>query len=105
MADEGWEARMAARAAARRVERPQDFWDWDAVLSSRERYLQALGYIRSTQTLADALAELRGPGIACACSGDPCCIDWYANARQMQRTAHIIARQLSDLAEKRERSQ
>jgi hypothetical protein len=95
MADEGWEARMATRAAQRREERPQDSWNWEAVIEYRRRHAAAVSYIRSSQTLGGAMTWLDG-GFACACSGDPCCKDWYTNALALHRGAHIVARLLSD---------
>lgn len=94
----GWEARMAARSAARRAERPQDSWNWDAVVDYRRRHAQALAHIRSSQTLGDAMTWLFEEGFACACAGDPCCRDWYANAQALHRGAHIVARLLFDAA-------
>jgi len=50
-------------------------------------------------TLADATDRLRAEPWACACIGDPlCCRHPFEQARQLQRAAHIVARQLTDLA-------
>lgn len=55
-----------------------------------------------TMTLGEAVAELRRPDWACACvGGEWCCRRRWIQAADTHRAAHIIARQLSDLIQKR----
>ena len=61
----------------------------------------------SGMALDDATELLRGDGVACACTGiapgdSLCgCQLVVARARQLRRGAHIVARQLADLRDRR----
>lgn len=96
MPDDGWEARMAQRAAERA--RRADTIEWAAI----ERRLEAQGWQSvAGMKLGDAVDDLRwldknGP-IGCACVGPPaCCRFAYRQAQALQRGAHIVAKLLAD---------
>lgn len=97
----GWEAGMAERAAARRVER-------EAVERRERDDANARWWARwdeeglrwvADMTLDGATQRLRAPAFACACVGPPaCCTYGFQQARALQRVAHIAVKQLNDLA-------
>lgn len=87
---DGWEARMAARAAARRRE----------ALPERRREPTWWTDRSHEMTLADGMRRL-GPQVVtgCACCGPPfCCIDTYRQALRLHRAAHIVAQLLAAAA-------
>lgn len=98
--DEGWEARMSQRAAARRaaglsppewVDEAREAWLAEATADRRKRL--------AAMTLAGATDLLGAPPWGCACIGDPyCCRHAFTQARRLQRAAHIVARLLADAA-------
>lgn len=99
--DDGWEARMAQRAAQRRAER-DDAWDrqWAAEFERMRR--ADVARFRERTTLADLAYSLRAEPLGCACRGVPfCCINGGVVLDELQRGAHIVARLLADLAERR----
>lgn len=54
------------------------------------------------KTLGEAMEHLSYPSPPCACRGGPdCCVLNAGRANNLKRGAHILARQLSDLVEKR----
>lgn len=97
--DVGWEQRMADRAAARLAER-QDAADADR----RRAYARTLRQedargreLAASMTLAEATNLLRAPLYACACIGGPlCCRYAWAQARALNRAAHITIKMIAD---------
>lgn len=92
MADEGWEARMAARARERWVDqRAQDDAEWRAEWAASHR--AEMHRLATTMTLGYAVEYLGFEHPGCACIGPPdCCMDRYATARALQRAAHVAAK-------------
>jgi hypothetical protein len=94
MNDDGWEQRMAERAAQRSVQRAAieaevNQRDWEAFRAQLDRSHEL--------TLGEAVGRLRGAGHWCACVGPPyCCIDMHKQASRLQRAAHIVAKLLAD---------
>lgn len=102
-AEDGWEARMSARAAERRRERPQDSWNWDAVVRFAWLKREDIARIMGEMTLGDLAENLRREPYACACIGPPfCCVNRGVVQQELQRGAHIMAKLLVDLAAHRE---
>lgn len=66
---------------------------WDREIRRIEREAQAA---YAAMTLGEALALLRTPPWACACSGPPCCVQWYRQARALKRAAHIAVKLMAD---------
>jgi hypothetical protein len=98
VADEGWEARMAARARERWV-RPSDQCPTVLFLGTGLSWREGREHIERTQTLGDALGHYGidrldpdrfAPG--CACIGPPCCRQWYLNALRLKQAAHIAVK-------------
>lgn len=92
MADEDWEARMAARARERWVhQRVQDDAEWRAEWAAKHR--AEMLRLATTMPLSEALRLLNLEPWACACIGPPgCCMDRYATARALKRAAHIAVK-------------
>lgn len=98
MADEGWEARMTARARERWVpSRVADEAESDR--EYRAWWREGREYIERTQTLGAALdlygidwldPDVSAPG--CACIGPPCCRQRYLNALRLKQAAHIAVK-------------
>lgn len=100
MTDDGWEARMSARAAARRPAPNVEARVWYGNLMRQD-----IARIRATMTLGALAYNLRAGPSACACIGPPfCCINRGVVQRELQRSAHIVARLLLDAASKRDGS-
>jgi hypothetical protein len=93
VSDEGWEARMAARAAERASSRvvvePID----DELREMKERLREMTRQAMAAVTLGEATNWLRLEPFGCACIGPPrCCVDRTRQARRMKRVAHLIAK-------------
>jgi hypothetical protein len=125
MDTEGWEARMARRAAERRDREALE----DARAAREEFQRKAWAEVdwltrmpqcpfnpeppwagdpwTLKQTLGEATdllnwAESEDGGFACACHGPPnCCINVFDVAKLLRRDAHIVAKQLLTLRNQR----
>jgi hypothetical protein len=102
MSDEGWEARMAARArqraaAALQPEPDEETKALRARLREQERLWEA--WLQETLTLGAATDWRRLTLPGCACAGGPlCCMRRARVAERLQHAAHIVARLLADRA-------
>lgn len=98
--DEGWEARMSARAkdrerVQRAVSRVAEAREWDARIAEGERLGMAY---RAGMTLGGAMALLNGPRWACACVGPPhCCRFSFIQAKALHRGAHVVVKLFADV--------
>lgn len=104
---------MAAgyRAARRQQLGDETAWDRaDRELAAWHRARQRLAVAwQQDMTLRDGVEEVRSrrvAPIACACPGPPgCCIYALEQANRLQHAAHVVVRQLADLAARRARIQ
>lgn len=105
MDDEGWEARMAARAAQRAAARKVDAdrvaeVEWGTLRRREER--EAAAYHAATMTLDDGTEMLQYGGYPCACSGGiGCCAYRFQAAQRLRRAAWVAATLFADLAKHR----
>ena len=90
-----WEQRMADRARERKVDHEVvEQARWTRLRAEAER--KAMSY-EAGMTLGGALRLLNTEPWACACVGPPhCCLHKFAQARALQRGAHIVAKLLDD---------
>jgi hypothetical protein len=97
LGEQGWEARMTRRAADRADAALPD----ERYVDRRERE-EAEEVRRAIASLnLDDAVHILAKSVPCGCSGGPgCCVNWSRQAHRLQRAAHIVARQLSDLIEK-----
>lgn len=98
MDDEGWEARMAARARERAQTAlsggPADPNEKYATYMRAER-----AQLRGCTTLGDAVAWFRQEPWGCACTGPPnCCMDVVDASRAVQAQAQRLANAMRAVA-------
>lgn len=105
MTDDGWEARMAARARERReawdpdlIPRTDRDIEWDAQIREMNRVrAEARARLLGEYTLGMAVERTNwlraGEMPGCACPGPPvCCWEWSERAERMQAFATYAAR-------------
>jgi hypothetical protein len=100
MSDEGWEQRMAERAAIRRAEREAE--ERAAQVADWERQSQASGHWPDDLTLGWAMTWDWTWGCACI-GGRNCCMKREEQSKRLKRAAHIVARLLADVAAREDR--
>jgi hypothetical protein len=89
VADDGWEARMTARARERRPAAV----GFDHAAHFRRLEAEGRAHAGQTQTLAEAIDLLGVEPWACACIGPPwCCVYRFQNAVKLQAFATYAAR-------------
>lgn len=87
-------ARTEERRALAKTLGAKDPWE-----ISWERVVREEWELQARMTLGEAMRLLRGPSWACACTGFPdCCVYRGAQARALQRGAHIVAKLVVDTA-------
>jgi hypothetical protein len=87
-------ARTEERRALAKTLGAKDPWE-----ISWERVVREEWELQARMTLGEAMRLLRGPSWACACTGFPdCCVYRGAQARALQRGAHIVAKLVADTA-------